>query len=128
MPLSGPQQALGAPGKKAADLAIEEIRQAIKKAKADHKVTIRHVNDRSDPQTSVGARRRSRARGGESAWPGPWSTANVIGVANTVSVPKKVLDDHAGLKQRRARQAAGGRVPEPHGRRPTTFRARRSLR
>lgn len=90
LPLSGQQQSLGAPGKKAANLAIQEIRQAIVKAKADHKVTIRHVNDRSEAQTSLSLA-AGLVRGGASCLTGPWATTNVIGVANLVSVPKKVL-------------------------------------
>jgi ABC-type branched-subunit amino acid transport system substrate-binding protein len=90
LPLSGQQQPLGAPGEKAANLAVEEIRQAIVKANADHKITIRHVNDRSEPQTALSLA-ASLVRGGASCLTGPWATNDMIGVANLVSVPKKVL-------------------------------------
>jgi len=90
LPLSGGQQPLAAPGQKAADLAIAQIRKAVKEAKADHTVTIKHVNDRSDPQTSV-ALAGALVRGGASCLAGPWATANVQGVAASISVPKKTL-------------------------------------
>ena len=91
LPLSGQQQALGAPGEKAANLAVRLIRRAIVKAKADHSVTIRHTNDRSEGQTAVSLA-GSLARGGASCITGPWSAQNVVLVATTVVDPKKILE------------------------------------
>jgi ABC-type branched-subunit amino acid transport system substrate-binding protein len=91
LPLSGDQQALGAPGQKAADLAIKQIKTAIVKAKADHTIAIRHENDRSQPDTAADLA-GSLIRSGATCLVGPWSSQNIIPLATKFTVPKKILE------------------------------------
>jgi ABC-type branched-subunit amino acid transport system substrate-binding protein len=91
VPLSGQQEPLGLPGKKAADLAVQEIKRAIVAAKADHRITIRHENDRSDQQAALELA-TGLVRSGASCITGPWSTGSLVQTAAAVTIPKKVLE------------------------------------
>jgi ABC-type branched-subunit amino acid transport system substrate-binding protein len=89
--LSGQQEPFGLPGKKAADLAVEEIKRAIVEAKADHRITIKHENDRSDQQGALD-RATSLVRSGATCITGPWSTGSLVQTATVLTIPKKVLE------------------------------------
>jgi ABC-type branched-subunit amino acid transport system substrate-binding protein len=95
VPLSGSQQSIGLSGQKAANLAVEEVRKAIKEVKADHTVTMSNQNYRSEPQLAQDLASRLH-RQGYSCLVGPWSSGDVIPVANAVSVPKRVLEISPG--------------------------------
>jgi ABC-type branched-subunit amino acid transport system substrate-binding protein len=90
VPLSGTEQPIGVTGQKAVNLAVDEIRRAIKTAKAEHKITITHANYRTDPKIAQDYAGKF-ARSGYSCMVGPWDSAAVIAVATNVSVPKKLL-------------------------------------
>jgi branched-chain amino acid transport system substrate-binding protein len=91
LPMTGPQAAFGGPGRKAADLAVVEIKRAIVKAKADHKIAIKHGNDRSEAQAAVNLA-GNFVRGGASCLTGPWSALGVTSTTTVVAIPKKILE------------------------------------
>jgi branched-chain amino acid transport system substrate-binding protein len=91
LPLSGGQAAFGGPGRKAADLAIEEIKRAIVEAKADHKIAIKHGNDRSDARAAA-VLAGNFVRGGASCITGPWSALGLTETATVVTIPRKVVE------------------------------------
>jgi ABC-type branched-subunit amino acid transport system substrate-binding protein len=91
VPLSGVEQPFGAPGQKAADLAIKQIRAAIDKAKTDHTVSITHQNYRSDQKLAQDLAARL-VRGGRTCLIGPWSSGAANPVASQVSIRKKVVE------------------------------------
>jgi branched-chain amino acid transport system substrate-binding protein len=89
--LSGGQQAFGLPGQKAANLAVQEIKRAIVKAKADHRITIKHENDRSDQEVALTLATRL-VRSGTTCIAGPWSSGSLIETASKLTIQKKVLE------------------------------------
>ncbi len=91
VPLSGTEEAFGATGQKAGNLAIGEIRKAIKETKAEHTVTIDYENYRSEPRLAQEIAGKF-VRAGKTCIIGPWSTGAVIPVASVVAVPKKVIE------------------------------------
>ena len=58
VPLTGDLSDFGPPGRKAADLAIDQINAAAKEAGADHTVKVVHEDDQTDPQAGVQAARK----------------------------------------------------------------------
>src|SRR5215210_5919370 len=58
VPLTGDLADFGPPGRKAADLALKQIRQAIKKDGLKQTVTLKHADEETDPQASVSAARK----------------------------------------------------------------------
>ena len=91
VPISGVEQPFGATGMKATNLAVEEIRKAIKKAKADHTVSIDQENTRSDPMIATDLAGKMQ-RAGTSCIVGPWDTQGVISVGSTIAIKKKVVE------------------------------------
>src|SRR5690349_11416895 len=91
VPISGAEQPFGATGEKATNLAVEEIRKAIKQVKADHKVSISQQNTRSDPAIATELAGKLQ-RGGTSCIVGPWDTQGVIQVASAIAIRKKILE------------------------------------
>ena len=77
VPISGAEQPFGATGEKATNLAVAEIRKAVKRVKADHTITIDHQNYRSDPKIAQDLAGKL-VRAGNSCLVGPWDTAAVI--------------------------------------------------
>jgi ABC-type branched-subunit amino acid transport system substrate-binding protein len=91
VPISGTEEPFGASGQKAADLAVNEIRKAIKSVNADHTISIDHQNYRSEPQLAQELAGRL-ARSGTSCLVGPWSTAAVIPVATAIATKQRVVE------------------------------------
>jgi ABC-type branched-subunit amino acid transport system substrate-binding protein len=91
VPISGVEEPFGATGEKATNLAVDEIRKAIKNTKEDHSVSISHQNYRSEPQLAQELAGKL-VRGGTSCLVGPWSTAAVIPVATAIAAKKKVVE------------------------------------
>ena len=87
MPLTGYLEPFGAAGQQAADLAADEIRKAAAKAGAQHKITITHVDYKSDPGTVKKAAQKL-AKDGSSCLVGPWA-AQVERVAKLVAIPNR---------------------------------------
>jgi branched-chain amino acid transport system substrate-binding protein len=89
VPRTGFLEPFGASSQQAADLAVDEIRKAAAKAGAQHKVTITHVDYRSEPRGAQDAAKKL-VKAGSSCIVGPWATAQVERVANQVAVKSKV--------------------------------------
>jgi ABC-type branched-subunit amino acid transport system substrate-binding protein len=90
IPLTGDLADFGPPGRKAADLAVQEIKKAVQEANVDHTVTIEHENDQTDPQAGVSAARKL-VDGGASCIAGSWASAVSIPIAKSVTIREKVL-------------------------------------
>ena len=90
VPLTGDLADFGPPGRKAADLAIDEIRKAIREAGVDHKVTISHADNETDPQAAVQAARKLVADGA-TCLAGAWASADTIPTARSVTIREGVL-------------------------------------
>ncbi len=91
VPMSGVAQPFGATGRKATDLAVNEIRKAIKQVNADHTITIDHQNYRSDPQLATELAGKLQ-RGGATCLIGPWDAGAVIPVATTVAAKQRIIE------------------------------------
>src|SRR5687768_5535439 len=90
VPLSGDLSPFGPPGRKAADLAVEEINKAIKQANVDHTVKIQHEDEETDAQASASAARKL-VDAGASCIAGAWASADTIPTAKSVTIKEKVL-------------------------------------
>jgi len=90
VPLTGELSNLGPPGRKAANLAVEEIEAAVRQAGADHKVEVQHEDTQTDPQASVQAARAALG-GGSTCLAGAYSSAETIPVARSVTAREEVL-------------------------------------
>ena len=90
LPLSGPSE-FGPAGRKAADLAIETIEDAIDETGAEHTVEITHEDSGSgeDPTKAIEAAQELVADG-SSCIAGPWASPAVIEVAERVTIPAGV--------------------------------------
>jgi ABC-type branched-subunit amino acid transport system substrate-binding protein len=105
VPLTGDLADFGPPGRKAADLAIAQIKKGIKDAGVDETVSIQHENSQTDPQASVSAARKL-ADAGVACIAGEWASADSIPVAKSVTIREKILqispastsDEMTGLK------------------------------
>ena len=89
LPLSGDLAVQGPAGEKAADLAIQEIEDAVNQVGADHTVEIIHEDSQTNPQAAVQAA-RSVIGDGATCVTGPWSSSENIPVAQSVSVREEV--------------------------------------
>jgi branched-chain amino acid transport system substrate-binding protein len=90
VPLTGALSPYGPPGRKAADLAVDEINKAIKQANVDHTVKIQHEDEETDAQASLSAARKL-VDAGASCIAGAWASADTIPVAKSVTIKEKVL-------------------------------------
>jgi ABC-type branched-subunit amino acid transport system substrate-binding protein len=91
VPRTGFLDPFGVPAQQAADLAADEIRKAAAKAGAQHKVTLTHVDYRSEPKVAVDASKKL-VEAGSSCLVGPWAGGHVDRVATKVAIPEKVLE------------------------------------
>jgi ABC-type branched-subunit amino acid transport system substrate-binding protein len=90
IPLTGDLADFGPPGRKAADLAVDQIKKGIKEAGVDQTVSIQHENSQTDPQASVSAARKL-VDAGSACITGEWASADSIPVAKSVTIREKVL-------------------------------------
>ena len=90
VPLTGDLADFGPPGRKAADLALEEITSAARQAGADHTVTLEHEDDQTDPQAAVSAARKLVSAENAACLAGSWASAATIPVANSVATRERV--------------------------------------
>jgi ABC-type branched-subunit amino acid transport system substrate-binding protein len=72
VPLSGDLEAFGAPGQKAANLAVAQIQDAIKNGDVKHDVEIVHEDNESDPRVAAQVARRMIEDDGARCLAGPW--------------------------------------------------------
>ena len=89
LPLSGDLADQGPAGEKAADLAVQEIEDAVKQVGSDHTVEIIHEDSQTNPQAAVQAA-RSVIGDGATCVAGPWDSTSNIPVAQSVSVREEV--------------------------------------
>ncbi len=93
VPLTGDLSDYGPSGRKAAELAGEQITAAAKEAGADHTVKIVHEDDQTDPQAAVQAARKVVDADNASCIAGGYSsTSSTIPIANSVSIREGVLE------------------------------------
>jgi ABC-type branched-subunit amino acid transport system substrate-binding protein len=89
VPLTGALSDFGPPGRKASDLAVEQIRQAAEEIGAEHTVRVVHEDTQTEPQASVQAARKVIADGA-SCLTGAWASADTIPVARSVAMREDV--------------------------------------
>jgi ABC-type branched-subunit amino acid transport system substrate-binding protein len=90
VPLSGALSPYGPPGQKAADVAVDQINAAIDDVGADHKVSITHEDNETNPQAAVSVARRM-VDDGASCIAGAWASADTIPTARSVTIREGVL-------------------------------------
>jgi ABC-type branched-subunit amino acid transport system substrate-binding protein len=90
VPLSGALREFGPDAKRAAELAVERISDAIEQTGADHQVELVTVDNGSDPQQAEQTARALIADDGASCIVGPWGGADTLSVARSVAVPEHV--------------------------------------
>ena len=90
VPLTGALADFGPPGRKAANLAGDEIQKAIQAAGVNHTVKIQHEDEQTEPQAAVSAARKL-ADAGASCIAGAWASADTIPVARSVTIREKIL-------------------------------------
>jgi ABC-type branched-subunit amino acid transport system substrate-binding protein len=91
IPLTGDLADFGPAGEKAADLAVQQINQAIKQAGADHTVKVVHEDNETNPQAAVQVARKMVDADGASCITGAWASADSIPTARSVSIREGVL-------------------------------------
>jgi ABC-type branched-subunit amino acid transport system substrate-binding protein len=91
VPLTGDLSDFGPPGRKAADLAVDQINAAAKEAGADHTVKVVHEDDQTDPQAGVQAARKLVSAENATCLAGSWASSVSIPVARSVSIREGVL-------------------------------------
>jgi branched-chain amino acid transport system substrate-binding protein len=92
VPLTGDLSDYGPSGRKAAELAGEQINAAVEEAGSDHTVKIVHEDDQTDPQASVQAARKVVDSDNATCIAGGYSsTSSTIPIARSVSIREGVL-------------------------------------
>ena len=90
LPRTGELSPFGAPGAKAAELAIDEARDALERDKVEGvTVGLRHADTKTDPATAQAAARRLVDRG-STCLAGAWASAATIPVAQSVTSGRQV--------------------------------------
>jgi ABC-type branched-subunit amino acid transport system substrate-binding protein len=90
VPLTGLLGAFGPPGQKAADLAADQIKSAIKEAGVDHTVEIFHEDNETDTQAATQAARKLAADGA-TCIAGAWASGDTISTARSVTIREGIL-------------------------------------
>jgi hypothetical protein len=90
IPLSGRLQEFGPSADKAAEIAIDQIDDAIRAIGADHQVTLVTEDDQTSPAAGVAVAQKLVNRG-STCLTGSWSPAVTIATARAVSIPEGVL-------------------------------------
>jgi ABC-type branched-subunit amino acid transport system substrate-binding protein len=90
VPLTGDLSDFGPPGRKAADLAVQEINAAVQQAGVNHTVEIVHEDGGSDDQGGVQAARKLLADGA-SCIAGDWASTATVAVARSVTTREGVM-------------------------------------
>ena len=102
MPLTGDLSDYGPSGRKAAELAVDQINAAAKEAGADHTVKVVHEDDQTDPQAAVQAARKVVDSDNASCIAGGYSsTSSTIPIAQLGHDPRRRAGVLAGIDRRR---------------------------
>ena len=91
VPLTGDLSDFGPPGRKAADLAVDQIQAAVKEVGVDHTVKIVHEDDQTDAQAGVQAARKLVDAENANCIAGSWASDVSIPVARSVAIREEVL-------------------------------------
>jgi ABC-type branched-subunit amino acid transport system substrate-binding protein len=91
VPLSGALAVFGPGGDKAAQLAADEINNAIEQAGVDHNVTLVTEDNETKPQPAVQAARKMVEADGASCIAGAWASADTIPTFESVTSREGVL-------------------------------------
>jgi ABC-type branched-subunit amino acid transport system substrate-binding protein len=92
VPLTGDLSDYGPSGRKAADVAVDQINAAVKEAGADHTVKVVNEDDQTDPQAAVQAARKVVDTDNSSCIAGGYSsTSSTIPIARSVTIREGVL-------------------------------------
>ena len=91
IPLTGALSDFGPPARKASNLAIARINEAIGATGVDHAVEVVHEDNRTNPRAAVQAARKLVDGDGASCLTGAWASADTIETAKSVSIPDGVL-------------------------------------
>jgi ABC-type branched-subunit amino acid transport system substrate-binding protein len=93
VPLSGDLADFGPPGDKAAQIAVEQINQAISDAGVDHTVNLVTEDNcgGADQQCAVQAARKMVESDSASCIAGAWASADTIPTAESVAIPEGVV-------------------------------------
>src|ERR687895_2121872 len=89
VPLTGDLSVFGPAGRKAADLAVEQIDTAVGDVGADIQVSIEHADTETASQAAVQAARRLISNGA-SCLTGAWASSNTIPVGTSVAARQRV--------------------------------------
>jgi branched-chain amino acid transport system substrate-binding protein len=89
VPLTGDLSVFGPAGRKAADLAVEEIDSAVGEVGSDITVSIEHADTETASQAAVQAARRLISNGA-SCLTGAWASSNTIPVGTSVASRQRV--------------------------------------
>src|SRR5919109_1538465 len=90
IPLTGDLADYGPPGRKAADLALDQIKKAIQQDNLDQTVTIKHEDEQTDPEATVAAGRKL-VDGGSQCITGAYASSDTIPLARSVTIREKIL-------------------------------------
>lgn len=92
VPLTGDLADYGPSGRKAAQLAVDQINAAVKEAGVDHTVKLVNEDDQTDPQAAVQAARKVVDTDNATCIAGGYSsTSSTIPIANSVTIRDGVL-------------------------------------
>jgi branched-chain amino acid transport system substrate-binding protein len=90
IPLTGDLSPFGPPGQKAAEVAVDQINQAIKETGSDHVVTLKNEDEQTDPAAATSAARKL-ASDGASCIAGAWASSDSIPVSRSVTSREGIL-------------------------------------
>ena len=92
VPLTGDLSDYGPSGRKAADVAVDQINAAVKEAGVDHTVKVVHEDDQTDPQAAVQAARKVVDTDNANCIAGGYSsTSSTIPISRSVTIREGVL-------------------------------------
>lgn len=89
LPLTGDLSAFGPPGRKAAELAVEQMKAAARESGSQIDVTLRSADTETTEQAAVQAARQV-ASGGAGCIAGPWASSETIAVGTSVAGRQRV--------------------------------------
>ncbi len=88
VPLTGDISPFGPPGRKSAELAVEQIRTAAREAGVSTSLTIEHADTETSAQAAVQAARQLIS-GGATCLAGPWASDETLAVAQSVATRQR---------------------------------------
>jgi ABC-type branched-subunit amino acid transport system substrate-binding protein len=92
LPLSGASESLGDSGEKASALAVDQLKQAISEAGANHTVRAISEDQGADSNTATESAAKLADEDNASCLTGPWSSDAVEQSAKEITIPGKVLE------------------------------------